>query len=962
MRQYKPSGRREPPPPAERLVSLSSRSPLPALPRGTITFLFTDIGRSVELWERDQEAMGAAVSRHDGILSQAIAAHGGYIFERPGDAFCAAFESATRGVAAALEAQLALLREDWAASGDLRVRMVLHTGPAQSREGNYYGPSLNRCGRLLAIAHPGQVLLSQATAELVWDEMPAEAAFRDLGSLSLRDLVRPQHVLQLVHPGLPADFPPLQGLACTPNNLPVQATSFIGRAVELQALKDALAETRVVTLTGPGGVGKTRLALQAGADLLAEFPDGVWLVELDQISDPDLVPQAVCRALGLTEGPGRLAVQALCEHLQTRCLLLVVDNCEHLVQSCAQLVETVLRACPSAKILATSREALDTAGEVRLAVPSLAVPDPADCAGAGGLPSSYVTKCEAVQLFAERASAVRTGFAVTDANAAAVAQICWRLDGIPLAIELAAAMANVLTEQDIASRLDNRFALLTRGRRTALPRQRTLREAIDWSHQLLSEQEQVLLRRLSVFAGGWTLEGAEAVGGAPPDAAPDAVACPVLEADVLELLFSLARKSLVTTDGESGQMRYGLLETVHEYAAEKLRESGEEALVRQRHGTWFANLAEQASQRLAEEDIWADRMETEGDNLDQAFEWSLTAGEASTAARLAEARNGFWHSAKPFGVFKQWTATALAGAGGAYSSLRTRLLWMAAGAAHLQGDSAEATRLAEESLRLARELGDRKSIAYATMILGHEALRRGDFTEAQGLLGESLSLGHELGDHKCIAYSLNSLGNAHLYQRSYPQARELHEQALAHARERRDWRCTAWAFLDLGYLARCQGDYEQAVRMYDQCLALGRKDKMITAYAFDLRADTARCQGDHALAADLYARGLPLLQAIGDKPGLIRSLEGVAKLACERGDPRRAALLFGAAELLREKARASVPPCEHAEHQRCVSDVRGALGEEAAARAGAEGRALALNDAIAEALRETARRPPGAEK
>ena len=553
------------------------------LPTGTVTFLFTDLEASTRLWETHPEAMPAALARHDSLLRQAVEAHGGTVVKTTGDGLHAAFASALAAAHAAVAAQQALEAEAWGDPGPLRVRAALHTGEAELRDGDYYGPALNRAARLMGAAHGGQILLSAATAALL---QQADLQLIDLGEHRLRDLAAVEHVFQLNTPGLRSDFPPISSLATYAHNLPVQLTSFVGREREMAEVKRLLSTTRLLTLTGPGGTGKTRLALQAAADLLDRYAGGAWLVELATLSDPSLIGQAVAAALCIQEQPGRSLDEVLIDYLRYKRLLLLLDNCEHLVEACARLADRLLRACPDLTILVSGREALSIAGEVTFQVPSLRVPpvpDPADPP-----PASAMLAYEATRLFVERAQAARPDFRLTDANAPAVAQICYRLDGIPLAIELAAARVKVLPPEQIAARLSDRFRLLTGGSRTALPRQQTLQALIDWSWDLLPEPERRLLRRLSVFAGGWTLEAAEAV------ASGDAGGQESL--DVLEGLVQLVAKSLVMA-GDEG--RYHLLETIRQYARDRLWAAGEGEALRDRHAGFFLALALEADPHLA---------------------------------------------------------------------------------------------------------------------------------------------------------------------------------------------------------------------------------------------------------------------------------------------------------------------------------------------------------------------------
>ncbi len=478
------------------------------LPTGTVTFLMTDVEGSTALWERSPEQMRSALARHDTLAQEIIARHAGHLVKSrgEGDSLFAVFSGAADGIAAAAELQRTITREPWPAETPIRIRIGVNTGEADLRDDDYYGRTVNRTARLRSVAHGGQVLVSQSTAQIVQDTLPPEISLRVLGQHQLRDLERPEQVFQLLHPDLPADFPPLRSQEVFRSNLPQQITSFIGREKEMKEVKRLLKTTRLLTLTGAGGAGKTRLTLQAGADLLDGFADGVWLVELAPLADPALVPQAVASALGVREEPGRTLVQTLTDYLQPKELLLLLDNCEHLLDACAHLIQSLLRHCARLKVVATSREGLNIDGETTYRIPSMSMPDPKEKATPESL-SGY----ESVRLFEERAKAALPSFQITDQNASPVAQLCIRLDGIPLAIELAAARVKAMSVDQIAARLDDRFRLLTGGSRTALPRQQTLRAMIDWSYDLLSEKEQILLNRLSVFAGGWTLEAAEKV-------------------------------------------------------------------------------------------------------------------------------------------------------------------------------------------------------------------------------------------------------------------------------------------------------------------------------------------------------------------------------------------------------------------------------------------------------------------
>jgi predicted ATPase/class 3 adenylate cyclase len=578
-----------------------------ALPSGTVTFLFTDIESSTRQWEMDASTMDAALARHDQVLRSAVEAHGGSVVKGTGDGLLAAFSRASAALNAALEGQVALRAEDLPSA-----RMAVHTGEAFERDGDYFGPALNRAARLNAIGHGGQVLVSEATERLVTD-----CELRDLGEHRLRDLSRPERVFQLCHASLPCSFPALHSLESYPTNLPPQMTAFVGRDSEMQETAVALAGSRVVTLTGVGGVGKTRLAYQVAAELLPEFPDGVFVVEAGGVSDATAVDESVATALVVQQQSGQSVLDSLLAFLGGKQLLLVLDNCEHLLEAIARLVSRILAVAPAVRVLATSREALRIDGEQVLTVPSLALPD-------DGAAPDLVAASEAVRLFVDRAHASRPEFALTADNAAAVTQLCRRLDGVPLAIELAAARVRSMAPNEIADRLDQRFRLLTGGTRTAASRHQTLRRAIDWSYEALEPVEQALIGRLAVCLGGFDLVAAEAIGsGGDIDAL-----------DVDDALGRLVDKSLVIATDVGGTTRYRMLETIREYALERLDASGETPEVRMRHAMHYTEFAVRANVGLKspQELAWLILVESELDNLRAAVMWSLASGDTHLAS------------------------------------------------------------------------------------------------------------------------------------------------------------------------------------------------------------------------------------------------------------------------------------------------------------------------------------------
>jgi predicted ATPase/DNA-binding CsgD family transcriptional regulator len=690
-----------------------------------------------------------------------------------------------------------------------------------------------------------------------------------------------------------------------PNNLPLGLSSFVGRGKELAEVKRLLYDNRLVTLTGPGGCGKTRLALVAAGELEGGFEHGVWFVELASLVDPSLVQGAVASALGVREQPGGPSTETLSGYLRTKKMLLILDNCEHLVEACAVLCEALLRTCPNLRILATSREAFGVAGETRLAVPPLSLPDPRHLPAAEDL-----ARYEAADLFLDRAKAVKPGFALTGRNAMAVAQICYRLDGIPLAIELAAARVKVLSVGQIAARLDDRFVLLTDGGRTALARQRTLEAAMDWSHGLLSGGERTLFRRLSVFAGGFTLEAAEAVGsGLPSDEEPEQV-------EVLDLLSRLVDKSLVVAGEQDGESRYRFLETVRQYAWEKLERSGEEAEIRRRHAGFMLALAEEAVPGLKgpRQGEWLERLETEHDNLRSVMRWLLEEGDAEAAARLVWALWLFWFHRGHQDEGRGSIEGVLAKGDALPAGLRAKMLYADGAMSWGLRESSDTIRLLEESRALFRRAEDRHGEALALAAAGVPTLQHGDAERATSILEEGIELLREAGDKWETSFMLAHLG---------------------------------MIYLDRDESAR-------ATRHFEESLALSREvgHKFSGSVSLTNLARAAEARGDHERAAGLYAEGLTLAVELSDKANAAYCLEGLARVSSARGDHEHAARLFGAAEAFLEAA--GDPLYAHAQdralYERAVEALRSRLDEEAFRVAWSEGRATEMERAVEYAL------------
>jgi predicted ATPase/class 3 adenylate cyclase len=904
-----------------------------------VTFLFTDIEGSARHWELDPEAMRAALARHDETLRGIIECRGGSVFKTLGDAFCAAFDSPAAAVTAACEIQRRMKTETWETSEPLRVRIAVHTGEAEARGADYFGRTLNRVARLMAIAHGGQTVLSGAARERVEHNLPTDVTLTDLGQHRLKDLSEPERVFQLDHPDLPSEFPPLMSLESFPNNLPQQLTTFIGRERELEQVKGLLAETRLLTLTGAGGSGKTRLALQVAADLLADYTDGVWFVELAALADADLVPETVASTLHLRQMAGQSALEALTSYFAAKTALLIFDNCEHLVEACASVAEALLRACPEVRILATSREALRIGGEQTWRVPSLTLPDPAKRYTASALLES-----EANRLFVDRAGLSRAAFRPTDQNAPAIALICRRLDGIPLAIELAAARCKVLSPQQIAERLDDRFRLLAGGSRTALPRQQTLRAAIDWSYDLLSAAEATLFQRLSVFRGGWTLDAAEAV------CAGDGVD----ELAVLDLLANLVDKSLVLVDeSTSPEVRYSFLESIRSYTAERLEELEEIRALRIRHRDWYLGFAEEAKARLDGPDQaeWLGRVEREMGNLRAALGCCLEEG-GEEGLRMAGALCRFWYIRGHYAEGQDWLLRAMESGRDAPPELRAQALYALGICANEQGDYEAARSRFRLSHDLNEEIGDKDGVARSLNALGIVADRRGDYQAAKELYEEALAMNRELGNELAEARVLNNLGIVARKLGDLALAQELYERALRISRSTGSRAEEALNLNNLGNVILNQGDLDAARSLFERALEISREVGNRAAEALNLEnlGQVAFKSNDLAAAASVQRQALALRQELGDKLGIAFSMEALARIDFAEGNRERAASLLAAAAALRAEIGSPPEPQEHEELGRMVADLKAALGAKAFDAAWQAARALPLEEAVHLAL------------
>ena len=954
------------------------------LPAGTVTLLFTDIEGSTHLLRQVGERYARVLQECRHLLRAAFHAHRGHEVDTQGDAFFVAFARATDAVSAAVAAQRALSTHAWPDGLAVRVRMGLHTGePELSTEG-YVGLDVHRAVRIMSAGHGGQVLLSQATRDLIEHVLPEEVSLRDLGEHRLKDLGHPTRLFQLVIEGLAADFPPLKTLDSHLNNLPIQPTAFIGREKEVAAVQQQLLrrDVRLLTLTGPGGVGKTRLGLQAAAELSEHFADGTWFVSLAPTSDPDLVIPAIAQTLDVREARGRSLLDQLKAALREKQVLLLLDNFEQVVSAATQVAD-LLGACPRLKVLVTSREALHVRAEHEFPVPTLALPDPKHLPDLAAL-SQY----EAVALFIERAQAVKPDFQVTNANAPAVAEICTRLDGLPLAIELAAARSKLFPPQALLTRLEQRLPLLTRSVRDVPARQQTLRQTIQWSYDLLTAQEQRLFRRLSVFAGGCSWQAIEVLSTSFGDET----------APVLDAVASLIDKNLLRqTAPEGEEPRLTLLETIREYGLEALSTSVEMATARQAHAAYYLALAEEAARwyngpQIAE---WLERLAREYDNLRTATEWSLDPAQVGPlldmAIRLGEALTNFWWIRGRLREAQGFLEQVLARSKGVAPSARARILEKAAGFAFALGDLDRAEAELQESLTLYRELGDIRGMASSLENTAAIAQRKGaNLAVIIPQLEECLALYRELGDQDTIAWSLLSLADHVSTQGDYRRGNVLFEESLAIFRELQSKlgiadclkQSALWLFFGAqgdqatihtrleeslatykeldhkvgiafccwvkGWVAFRQGDTDTARELLEQCLALFRetRDPWLTCWALAYLGRIKAHQGELTAALTLIEESLAMARALDNWPRAF-CLERLAIVAAAQGKHTWVARLLGAAESLRESRGIPVTPAERADYEPAMAVAQASLGEQAFAAAWAEGRSMIFEQVLA---------------
>ncbi len=905
------------------------------MPTGEVTFLFSDIEGSTQRWEAHYDAMKAAVARHEQLVSASIQRHGGHVFKTVGDAFCAAFQSAAEAVAAACDAQRLLAEEDFSSVGGLRVRMAVHTGRAEERSADFFGPTVNRVARLMSVAHGGQVLLSGITRQLVHSHLPRGATLVDLRVHRLKDLIEPEHVWQLNVAGLSVDFPSLRSLDVQPNNLQIQRTALIGRERDVEDVKVLLSQHRLLTLLGSGGVGKTRLALQVGADLLDRYPDGVWFADLAPVGDAELVASVIAKAIGMPAQGGERLHEAIPQWLRRKRLLLILDSCEHVLVPLVSLADAILASAPDVRMLPTSRQPLGVDGEVVHRLASLAVP-----AVGADLRAADLLRFGAIELFADRAKAADPGFTLDDDTTPIVVEICRHLDGIPLAIELAAARVKVLSVSGLAQRLGDRFKILTNGSRTVLPRQKTLAALIDWSYDLLSLQEKNQFIRVSLFAGSFTLDAATMVCDDHLD-----------EIEVLDFLSSLIDKSLVVADTFGDEKRFRLLESTRAYALQKLGD-GERAALARRHADYYRDRARENDAWGSTPTVaWLTNVELDLDNYRAALEWALERGhDLPLAGTIAGSLSQFWYENGLEVEGRYWVSRVLAELDEAAHPQVAARLWFA----HARLSVGKRHNdYAARSLQLSELAGDRRGVAWALFSFGWSRFKMGRPHEAAETTMRALATMRECGDTSGAALCLMQLASISWNRGAIVSARDQYAEALAAIRANGDEASIVIVLSNLAELEFNDGHFAEALRLADEALSLKVHGKNATSLAISHNNLAAYriALGDMDGAREAGLEGLKRARQVQNRLQITIALQHLALLGALRGDVQDAARQLGYVDAQYKEVGTVRESTERWSYDKLLTTLRLRLSDSEIEKLVAEGAVWPEDRALDEALK-----------